>query len=251
MAALRVRRDRIRFIQVRHEEAAALMACGHAKYSGKLGVCLATSGPGGIHLLNGLYDAKLDGQPVLAITGMPHHDLIGTHTQQDVELDKLFVDVAVYNARVMGPTHTANVADLAYRGVAHITIPVDLQEKEVENWERSKRNVPHASDVFSTGARLPAEADLRRAADVLDAGRRVVILAGRGALGAADELEAAAEKLGVPIVKALLGKAAGTAHGGHLLEARVRPTLEVMLVESPAHLTRRFDEETGLALLDL
>src|SRR6266566_1888949 len=103
MESLRTRQDRIRFVQVRHEEAAALMACGYAKYTGKLGVCLATSGPGGIHLLNGLYDAKLDGAPVLAITGMPFHDLIGTCTQQDVALDRLFMDVAKFNQRIMGP----------------------------------------------------------------------------------------------------------------------------------------------------
>ena len=115
MEALRTRQDKIRFIQVRHEEAAAFMACAYAKYTGKLGVCLATSGPGGIHLLNGLYDAKLDGQPVLAITGMHFHDLIGTFAQQDVELDKLFMDVAVYNQRVMGPTHVENMVDLACR----------------------------------------------------------------------------------------------------------------------------------------
>src|SRR5947199_4886609 len=111
MEALRKRQDEIRFIQVRHEEAAAFMACAYAKYTGKLGVCLATSGPGGLHLLNGLYDAKLDGQPVLAITGLQYHDLIGTRTQQDVELDKVFVDVSVYNTRVMGPAHVENVAD--------------------------------------------------------------------------------------------------------------------------------------------
>src|SRR5918912_2341792 len=101
MEALRKRQDRIRFIQVRHEEAAAFMACGYAKVTGRLGVCLATSGPGGIHLLNGLYDAKLDGAPVLAITGLPYHDLIGTQTQQDVETDKLFSDVALYSTRIM------------------------------------------------------------------------------------------------------------------------------------------------------
>src|SRR2546422_4014976 len=112
MEALRTRQEKIRFIQVRHEESAALMACGYAKYTGKLGVCLATSGPGGIHLLNGLYDAKLDHQPVLAITGLQFHDLVHTYTQQDVELDKLFMDVAVYNTRVMGPNHMENVADL-------------------------------------------------------------------------------------------------------------------------------------------
>src|SRR5499427_10024321 len=148
MEALRKRADKIRFVQVRHEEAAAFMACAYAKYTGKLGVCLATSGPGGLHLLNGLYDAKLDKQPVLALTGLPFHDLIDTHTQQDVELDKVFSDVAVYNARVMGPTHVENVADLAcrtalsYRGVAHLTFPVDLQDAELKSG-RSKRNVPH------------------------------------------------------------------------------------------------------------
>src|ERR1051326_7475968 len=127
MEALRKRADKIRFVQVRHEEAAAFMACAYAKYTGKLGVCLATSGPGGIHLLNGLYDAKLDGAPVLAITGLQYHDLVHTYTQQDVELDKLFMDCAVYNTRVMGPAHVENVTDLAcrtalaYRGVSHIT----------------------------------------------------------------------------------------------------------------------------------
>src|SRR5439155_18153847 len=115
MESIRKRKERIRFVHVRHEEAAAFMACGYAKFTGKLGVCLATSGPGGLHLLNGLYDAKLDGAPVLAITGMQYHDLIATHTQQDVELDKVFMDVAVYNTRVMGPSHVENVADLACR----------------------------------------------------------------------------------------------------------------------------------------
>src|SRR5206468_160582 len=109
MESLRRRKDKIRFIQVRHEEAAAFMACGYAKYTGKLGVCLATSGPGGLHLLNGLYDAKLDGQPVLAITGHSFHDLINTHQQQDVDLAKLFMDVAVYSERLMGPAHVHNV----------------------------------------------------------------------------------------------------------------------------------------------
>ena len=215
MEALRQQQDKIRFIQVRHEEAAAFMACGYAKFTGKLGVCLATSGPGGIHLLNGLYDAKLDHQPVLAITGLQFHDLIGTYTQQDVALDKLFIDVCVYNERVMGPTHVENVTDLAcrtalsYRGVSHITIPVDFQEQEVKSGQRSKRNVAHhSSDVSARSARLPDGADLERAADILNAGKKVAILAGRGALDATDELEKAAEMLGAPIIKALLGKAA-------------------------------------------
>ena len=115
MEALRKRADSIRFIQVRHEEAAAFMACAYAKYTGRLGCCLATSGPGGIHLLNGLYDAKLDGAPVVAITGLQFHDLLHTYTQQDVELDKLFMDVCVYNSRVMGPAHVENVTELACR----------------------------------------------------------------------------------------------------------------------------------------
>src|SRR5262249_35473951 len=153
------------------------------------GVCLATSGPGGIHLLNGLYDAKLDGQPVLAITGLQFHDLVQTHTQQDVELDKLFMDVAVYNTRVMGPSHVENVTDLAcrtalaYRGVSHITIPVDTQDHEVGAL-RSPRNVPHhTSDVYARGLSLPPATDIERAAEVLNSGKRVAILVGRGAIG--------------------------------------------------------------------
>src|SRR6476620_167665 len=113
--ALRTHQDRVRFIQVRHEEAAAFAACGYAKYTGRLGVCIATSGPGGLHLINGLYDAKLDNQPVLAITGHHFHDLIDTHAQQDVDLDKLFMDVAVYNARIMGVAHVESVTHLACR----------------------------------------------------------------------------------------------------------------------------------------
>ena len=215
MEALRTRQDRVRFIQVRHEESAAFMACGYAKFTGKLGVCLATSGPGGIHLLNGLYDAKLDGAPVLAITGHHFHDLIDTHAQQDVNLDRVFADVAVYSTRVMGPAHVANVTHLACRtalarrGVAHINFPVDLQEHEVAGAERSKRNVPgHNVELLAHPAGLPEERDLLAAAEVLNAGKRVAILAGRGALGTRAELEAAAELLGAPIVKPLLGKAA-------------------------------------------
>src|SRR5256712_9914113 len=115
MEALRQHQDRIRFIQVRHEESAAFIACAYAKYTGRLGVCLATSGPGGLHLINGLYDAKLDGAPVLAITGHHYHDLIDTRAQQDIDLDRVFSDVAVYSSPVMGPEHVANVTDLACR----------------------------------------------------------------------------------------------------------------------------------------
>jgi pyruvate dehydrogenase (quinone)/pyruvate oxidase len=214
MEALRLRKDKIRFVQVRHEEAAAFMACGYSKLTGRLGVCLATSGPGGIHLLNGLYDAKLDGAAVLAITGLQYSDLIGTHTQQDVELDKLFEDVTVYNERVMGPTHIENVASLACRtalmnrGVAHIAVPVDTQEKPVEPKQASKRNIPHhVSDVMTRDARLPSQGDLERAAQVLNEGKKIAILAGQGALSAGDELERLADTLGAPIIKALLGRA--------------------------------------------
>ncbi len=215
MEALRTHQEKIRFVQARHEEAAAFMACGYAKFTGKLGVCLATSGPGGIHLLNGLYDAKLDGQPVLAITGLQFHDLIGTFTQQDVALDKLFMDVAVFNERIMGPTHVENITDLAcrmafaYRGVSHLAFPVDFQEMEVKDRQRSKRNIAHhTSDVSARSARLPNQADLQRAADVLNEGKKIVILAGRGALNASEELGQLAELIGAPIAKALLGKAA-------------------------------------------
>jgi pyruvate dehydrogenase (quinone)/pyruvate oxidase len=213
MEALRKRQDKVRFVQVRHEESAAFMACAYAKYTGRLGVCLATSGPGGLHLLNGLYDAKMDGQPVLAITGHHYHDLIDTFQQQDVDLDLIFADVAVYNTRIMGPAHVENVANLACRaalgkrGVAHINFPVDLQDQA--GGERSRDNVAHhVSSVRAESAPLPAPADLQRAADVLNAGKKVAILAGRGALGAGAELEQIAEILQAPIAKALLGKAA-------------------------------------------
>ena len=215
MESLRTRQDKIRFVQVRHEESAAFMACAYAKYTGKLGVCLATSGPGGIHLLNGLYDAKLDGQPVLAITGLQFHDLLHTHTQQDVELDKLFENVSVYNARVMGPAHIENVTDLAIRsalalrGVAHITIPVDMQEFKLEKKFISMRNkLHHTSDVWAAPASIPCDEDLEKAAEIINKGKKIAILAGRGALDATDELLALAEKLQAPIIKPLLGKAA-------------------------------------------
>lgn len=213
--ALRKRRDRIRFIHVRHEEAAAFNACAYAKFTGRLGVCLATSGPGGIHLLNGLYDAKMDKAPVLAITGMQFHDLIGTYTQQDVALDYLFKDVACYSERVMGPTHVENVMELAIRhalsepGVAHVTIPIDLQTLPVSDGHRSRRNLPHhTSAVPAHMMTVPERVDLEHAADILNRGHRIAILAGQGALNATAELEEMAEKLGAPIIKPLLGKAA-------------------------------------------
>jgi pyruvate dehydrogenase (quinone)/pyruvate oxidase len=213
--ALRRRKDEIRFIQVRHEEAAAFAACGYAKWTGKLGACISTSGPGGIHLLNGLYDAKLDQVPVIAITGLQFHDLLHTYTQQDVELDKLFIDVAAYNVRVMGASHVRNVTSLAcrtalaYRGVAHVTIPVDVQDEKVSDDPRSKRNLKHhVSAARPHYGALPSEAELNAAAEILNAAKRPAILAGQGALHAGKQLAAVADRLGAPVIKALLGKAA-------------------------------------------
>jgi pyruvate dehydrogenase (quinone)/pyruvate oxidase len=212
--AMRKRRDILRFIQTRHEEAAAFMACAYAKTTGRLGACIATSGPGGIHLLNGLYDAKLDGAPVIAITGMQFHDLLHTHTQQDVELDKLYIDVCVYNCRIMGPAHVENVVDLACRtamtrrGVAHVTMPVDMQSEPVKKDVRSKRNVKdHVSMAWASSAGIPGEDDLERAAAVLNAGKKIAILSGAGAIGAGPLVEQVAETLGAVIIKPLLGKA--------------------------------------------
>jgi pyruvate dehydrogenase (quinone) len=214
MEALRERRDRIRFVQVRHEEAAAFMACGYAKFTGRLGVCLATSGPGAIHLLNGLYDAKLDGAPVLALTGQTYHDLLGTHYQQEVDLLALFKDVAVYDQQIMSAGHAESLVDAACRaalsakGVAHLTCPVDLQEQELAEDEPSKKKVEgHSSPVWRPPIAVPCREDLEAAARVLNAGKKIVILAGQGALGATEELERAAEALKAPIVKPLLGKA--------------------------------------------
>ncbi|MGH9326921.1 MAG: thiamine pyrophosphate-dependent enzyme [Terriglobia bacterium] len=214
--AIRTHAEQIKFVQVRHEEAAAFMATGYAKFTGRLGVCLATSGPGGIHLLNGLYDAKMDGQPVLAITGMAFHDLIGTHGQQDVEMDKLYMDVAIYNERVMGPTHVETITEIACRtaetfhGVAHITFPKDIQHMSYHPKLQSSRRSPphHVSTVHAETRSVPPESQLHRAAELLNEAKKICILAGRGALHATDELEQAADVLGAPIVKALLGKAA-------------------------------------------
>ena len=213
MEALRKAQDKIRFIHVRHEESAAFMACAYAKFTGRLGVCLATSGPGGIHLLNGLYDAKMDQAPVLAITGMQFRDLTGTFQQQDVELDKLFMDVACYNERIMNAPHMSPAVDLAIRSaiekrqVAHITIPIDVQLEELSSKDRSQRNIKgHTSVVMSVTGNLPRQGDLQRAAEVINKGKRIVIMAGQGALDAGKELSELAEKLGAPIVKPLLGK---------------------------------------------
>ncbi|HTZ89676.1 MAG TPA: thiamine pyrophosphate-dependent enzyme [Alloacidobacterium sp.] len=212
--ALRTHADKLKFIQVRHEEAAAFAACGYAKYTGRLGVCIATSGPGGIHLLNGLYDAKCDQQPVLAITGHTFHDLIGTCYQQDVDLDKLYMDVAPYNQRIMGPAHVHSVVDEAVRSalgkhaVSHITIPKDIQEWRASDFHRSEANIRrHSGLVFEPAYPNPSKHQLERAAKILNDGNKVVLFVGRGCLNAREEVEQLAETLGAPVVKALLGKA--------------------------------------------
>ncbi|HEX5451354.1 MAG TPA: thiamine pyrophosphate-binding protein, partial [Candidatus Limnocylindrales bacterium] len=159
MESLRTHQDKIRFIQVRHEESAAFAATAYSKFSGRLGVCLATSGPGGLHLTNGLYDAKLDGASVLAITGHHYSDLIDTNQQQDVDLTRVFEDLTVYNTRVMNAAHVANVAPLACRtalarrGVAHICFPADLQTLDADSGPRSTSDVKgHTSDIYAAKA---------------------------------------------------------------------------------------------------
>jgi len=211
--ALRTHQDKLKFVQVRHEEAAAFAAVGYAKYTGRIGVCCATSGPGGIHLLNGLYDAKCDQQPVLAITGHTFHDLIGMDYQQDVDLDKLFMDVSVFNQRVMGPAHAVNCVDMAIRssygmrGVSHICIPKDIQEWPVSDSMRSSANVKgHSGDWAHPSTAKPADSLLRKAAALVNDGSKVVVMVGRGALGAKEEVAQLAETVGGPVVKALLGK---------------------------------------------
>ncbi len=214
MEAIRHRQDRIQFIQVRHEESAAFMATAYAKWTGRLACCLATSGPGAVHLLNGLYDAKCDRVPVLAVTGLPYHDLVDTATQQDVATDRLFADVAAYTTRIASAAQIRNALYLgcrtacSRRGVAHIAIPVDVQEQEEDDATPSTRNVDaHASFSLDAGECRPAARNLEAAARLLNDGKRIAILAGQGALNARAPLRETAGLLAAPIVKALLGKA--------------------------------------------
>jgi pyruvate dehydrogenase (quinone) len=210
--SLRRRQDKIKFILVRHEESAAFMACAYAKYTGKLGACVATSGPGAIHLLNGLYDAKADNTPVIAITGTTYSDLMNSSYQQDVNLLQLYSDVAVYNDMISVPEQAEMAVDiacrtaLAQRGVSHLTIPIDVQEKKL-NGKYSRHNIAyHTSDVY-VAETIPSHRLIEKAAEILNAGSRIVLLVGQGALGSGEKVLAVAEKLGAPVVKALLGKA--------------------------------------------
>ena len=212
MEALRRRKDKIKFILVRHEESAAFMACAYAKYTGKLGVCVATSGPGAIHLLNGLYDAKLDNTPVLSITGSTYSDLMNSSYQQDVNLLQLFSDVTVYNNMINRPEHAEMTVDIAcrsalsLRGVSHLTIPIDVQEMKLKG-RYSRHKVPGHTSDFYANITVPDRGLLEDAANILNSGRKIVLLVGQGALSAGDEVIQVAEKLEAPVVKALLGKA--------------------------------------------
>ena len=216
MEGFRRHKDRIRFVLVHHEEAAAFMATAYAKSTGRLGVCLATSGPGGIHLANGLYDAKLDHQPVLALTGMQSTTQLGTGYQQEVHLDRLFMDVAEYNAMVHVPVSIPTLVDIAVRtslsrrGVSHITFPVDIQEADADMVPYQGgipvARPPDTDPSYNPPRVHPADADVKRAADVLNQDARTVILAGVGALGATDQLLALADALAAPVVKTLPGK---------------------------------------------
>lgn len=209
--ALRTHREQMRFVHVRHEENAALAAVGYAKFTGRPAACVATAGPGACHLLNGLYDAEMDGVPVIAITGMTYHDVIGAHLLQDLDSASLFRDVCAFSERVMGPAHAVNATDLAVRKAlaarapSHLAIPVDVQSQTEDT--NSPKNPPgHTSTAAQTQVPLPPRAELQRAADVLNSCSRVAIVAGAGARGAGNELEQVADLLAAPIVKAGLGK---------------------------------------------
>lgn len=214
MGALNRASGRLDFVQVRHEEMAALMACAHAKFTGEVGVCIATSGPGAIHLLNGLYDAKLDHQPVVAIVGQQRRAALGGNYQQEVDLISLFKDVAhEYVHMVSTPTQMRHIVDRAMRiaqverNVCCIIVPNDIQEMDAEKPRREHGTI-HSGIGYKSPRVVPRNEDLQRAADALNAGSKVAILAGAGALNATREVIEVAELLGAGIAKALLGKAA-------------------------------------------
>jgi len=214
MGALERAQDRMRFIQVRHEEMAAFMACAHAKFTGEVGVCMATSGPGAIHLLNGLYDAKSDHQSVVAIVGQSARAAIGGDYQQEVDLTTLFKDVAhEYVHQASTPEQIRHLIDRAVRiaraerTVTCVIVPNDLQELDAVEEPPRKHSTVHSGAGYTAPRVVPYDADLRRAADILNAGQRVAILVGAGALHAADEVVDVADVLGAGVAKALLGKA--------------------------------------------
>src|SRR5437016_3332860 len=200
-----------RFIQARHEEMAAFMACAHAKFTGQIGVCIATSGPGAIHLLNGLYDAKLDHQPVLAIVGQQKRMSVGAHYQQEVDLQMLFKDAAGFVSTVMDEHSPRHVLDRAIKSAyeerrpAVVIVPEDVGEEEYSEPPREHGAV-YTSVGWNRPHMVPDESLLRQAAEILNAGEKVAILIGQGARGAAAEVIQLADVLGAGIAKALLGK---------------------------------------------
>ncbi len=204
----------IDFVQVRHEEMAAFMACAHAKFTGEVGICMATSGPGAIHLLNGLYDAKADHQPVVAIVGQAARAALGGHYQQEVDLVSLFKDVAhEYVQMASDPAQIRHLIDRAIRiarverTVTCIIVPNDVQELDAVETPPRAHGTIHSGIDFARPRIVPEEVDLRRAADVLNAGKKVAMLVGAGALHAAEEVLEIADLLGAGVAKALLGKA--------------------------------------------
>ncbi|MCA1973737.1 MAG: thiamine pyrophosphate-requiring protein [Caenispirillum sp.] len=212
VGALDRQEDKFEFVQARHEELSAFMATAHAKFTGEVGVCLATSGPGAVHLLNGLYDAKLDHTPVVAIVGQQARMALGGHYQQEIDLETLFADVSGFCQRVDSPAQVRHVIDRAFRiamserTVTTIILPKDVQEQPaVEKPPRAHGSV-HSGVGYRPPRVLPAEADLREAADIINAGKRVAILVGQGARGARQEVIELAEKTGGGVAKALLGR---------------------------------------------
>jgi pyruvate dehydrogenase (quinone) len=207
--------DQIEFVQARHEEMAAFMACAHAKFTGEIGVCLATSGPGAIHLLNGLYDARMDHAPVLAIVGQQSRAALGGQYQQEVDLISLFKDVArEYVQMASSPDQIRHLVDrgirnaLAERSVTCIIIPVDVQELDAVPEPPQKHGTIHSGIGFQRSRVVPVAEDLQRAAAVLNEGKRVAMLIGAGALDAGPQVIETADVLGAGVAKALLGKAA-------------------------------------------
>src|SRR5678815_5331587 len=212
MGALRKAEDKMEFIQVRHEENAAFMATAHAKFTDEVGVCMATSGPGAIHLLNGLYDAKMDHQPVVAIVGQQAMTSLGGSYQQEVDLISLFKDVAGYLQMAIEPSQPRHLIDrairhaLSKRTVSCIIFPNDLQEMEYKEPARHHGTI-HSSIGYNQPRILPKEEDIQRAAKILNNGEKVAILVGAGAKRAEEEVMQIAELLGAGVAKALLGKA--------------------------------------------
>lgn len=212
--ALRERQDRIAFVSTRHEESAAFMACAFAKHTGRLGVCLSTTGPGAVHLMNGLYDAMYDNAPVLAITGSTFRDLQGMRFMQGINTVKLMENVSLFDEQVNGPDHAILLVNRAIRaamggrGVAHLTFPKDVQAMKLSADTPSMENHGgRTSSSWSPPMGLPPADQLKAAADILNAGRRVAILAGSGCFPARRELRLIADTLGAPIAKAYLAKA--------------------------------------------